>query len=100
MSAENESKQSQPIENEEHHPLSAQAQRDEEIAAIQQHSRHQPPGIQKPPEVPPAPASKALIMVGIALLILLVAGGLTLWDHMSHERALANETERETVPTV
>jgi membrane fusion protein, multidrug efflux system len=113
MSAENESKQnakragqsnaadpSQPIQNEEHPALSAQAQRDEEIAAIQQHSRHQPPAIQKPPEVPPAPASKALMMVGIALLILLVAGGLTLWDHMSHERALANETERETVPTV
>jgi multidrug efflux system membrane fusion protein len=114
MSAENESKQDakragqgnaadppQPIQNEEEHPaLSAQAQRDEEIAAIQQHSRHQPPAIQKPPEVPPAPASKALMMVGIALLILLVAGGLTLWDHMSHERALANETERETVPTV
>jgi multidrug efflux system membrane fusion protein len=113
MSAENESKQdakragqsnaadpSQPIQNEDHPALSAQAQRDEEIAAIQQHSRHQPPGIQKPPEVPPAPASKALMMVGIALLILLVAGGLTLWDHMSHERALANETERETVPTV
>jgi membrane fusion protein, multidrug efflux system len=29
-----------------------------------------------------------------------VAGGLTLWDHMTHERALAKETERETVPTV
>jgi multidrug efflux system membrane fusion protein len=113
MSAENESNQDAkragqsgaaapqpPIQNEEHHALSAQAQRDEEIAAIQQHSRHQPPAIQKPPEVPPAPASKALMMVSIALLILLVAGGLTLWDHLTHERALAKETERETVPTV
>jgi multidrug efflux system membrane fusion protein len=100
MSAENESKQPQPIESEEHHGLSAQAQRDAEIAEIQQHSRHQPPGIQKPPEVPPAPASKALTMVGIALLILLIAGALTLWDHVTHERALAKETERETVPTV
>jgi len=100
MSAENESKQPQPMESEEHHALSAQAQRDAEIADIQQHSRHQPPGIQKPPEVPPAPASKALTMVGIALLILLIAGALTLWDHVTHERALAKETERETVPTV
>ena len=100
MSAENESKQPQPIESEEHHALSTQAQRDAEIAEIQQHSRHQPPGIQKPPEVPPAPASKALTMVGIALLILLIAGALTLWDHVTHERALAKETERETVPTV
>jgi membrane fusion protein, multidrug efflux system len=113
MSAENESNKdakrvgqsnpadpSQPIQNEEHHALSAQAQRDEEIAAIQQHSRHQPPGIQKPPEVPPAPPGKALLMVAVVLLVLLVAGGLTLWDHVGHERALAKETERETVPTV
>jgi len=100
MSAENESKQPQPIESEEHHGLSAQAQRDAEVAEIQQLSRHQPPGIQKPPEVPPAPASKALTKVGIALLILLIAGALTLWDHVTHERALAKETERETVPTV
>ena len=51
MSAENESKpdatragqnddasSQQPIQSEEHHALSAQAQRDEEIAAIQQHA--------------------------------------------------------------
>jgi multidrug efflux system membrane fusion protein len=116
MSAENESKQNpedakrvgssdashppQPIQNEEPHARSAQAQRDEEIAAIQLHSRHQPPGIQKPPEVPPAPPGKALLMVAVVLLVLLVAGGLTLWDHVGHERALAKETERETVPTV
>jgi multidrug efflux system membrane fusion protein len=116
MSAENESKptpgdaerseptrdahQSQPEQNEEHHAHSAQAQRDEEIAAIQQHSRHQPPGIQKPPDLPPAPSAKALTIVGVLLLVLLIAGGLTLWDHLSRERALAKETERETVPTV
>jgi RND family efflux transporter MFP subunit len=115
MSAENESKptpdaqrseqgsgahQSQPGQNEEHHAHGAQAQRDEEIEAIQQHSRHQHPGIQKPPELPPASPRNALMMVAVALLVLLVAGGLTLWDHVSHNRALAKETERETVPTV
>jgi membrane fusion protein, multidrug efflux system len=116
MSAENESKQNsedaqrfergrdahppQPVQNEEHHARSAQAQRDEEIAAMQQHSRHQPPTIQRPPELPPAPPRKALTIVAVALLALLVAGGLTLWDHMSHDRALAKETERETIPTV
>jgi multidrug efflux system membrane fusion protein len=98
MSEENQSKPAGQAE--EHHALSAQAQRDEEIAALQQQSRHQPPGIQKPPEVPPAPPRKALTIVGVLLLILLLAGGLTLWDHVSHERALAKETERETVPTV
>jgi membrane fusion protein, multidrug efflux system len=87
-------------QTEEHHVLSAQAQRDEEIEAIQQHSKHQPPAIQRPPEVPPAPPQRALMIVGVLLLVLLIAGGLTLWSHMSHERALAKETERETVPTV
>jgi membrane fusion protein, multidrug efflux system len=116
MSVENESKQnpedgrrsapghdtsqSPPGQNEEHRILSAQAQRDEEIAEIQQHSRHQAPGIQKPPELPPAPPRTALMIVALVLLVLLVAGGLTLWDHVTHERALAKETERETVPTV
>ena len=89
----------QPGQAEEHH-RSAQAQRDEEIEAIQQHSKHQPPAIQRPPEVPPAPPRRALMIVGVLLLVLLLAGGLTLWSHMSHERALAKETERETVPTV
>ena len=32
-----------------HHQLSGQAQRDEEIVAMEQHSRHQPPSIQRPP---------------------------------------------------
>ena len=40
------------------------------------------------------------MIVGVLLLVLLLAGGLTLWDRVSHERALAKETERETVPTV
>jgi multidrug efflux system membrane fusion protein len=92
--------QSQPGPSEEHHALGVQAQRDEEIEEIQKRSRHQPPGIQRPPEVPPAPPRKALAIVGVLLLALLLAGGFTMLGHMSHERALANETERETIPTV
>jgi RND family efflux transporter MFP subunit len=91
---------SQQSEKEQPHALGAQAQRDEEIEEIQKRSRHQPPGIQKPPEVPPAPPRKALMIVGVLVLVLLIAGALTLWSHMSHERALAKETEIETVPTV
>jgi RND family efflux transporter MFP subunit len=104
MSAENESGQKSRetlvSHGEEHRAVSVQAQRDEEIEAIQHQSKHQHVGIQKPPEVPPAPPRKALTLVALALLVLLLAGGLTLWSHASHERALANETERETVPTV
>jgi RND family efflux transporter MFP subunit len=86
--------------DEEHYAQGAQAQRDEEIEAIQRHARHQHPGILKPPDVPPAPPRKAMMIVGVLLLLLLLAGALTLWDHVTHERALAKETERETVPTV
>ena len=83
-----------------HHALSSQTQRDEEIAEMQQHSKHQPPAIQPPPELPPAPPRRALMIVGVALMVLLVAGAITLIGHESHERALAKETERATVPTV
>jgi membrane fusion protein, multidrug efflux system len=92
--------QSQPGQSDGHHALGVQAQRDEEIEEIQMRSRHQPPGIQRPPEVPPAPPRKALAIVGVLLVVLLLAGGFTMLGHMSHERALANETERETIPTV
>jgi multidrug efflux system membrane fusion protein len=88
------------VEQPPHRAHSTQAQRDEEIAAMEEHSRHQPPTIQAPPELPAAPPRKALMMVALALLVLLVAGGLTLLSRASHERALANETERETIPTV
>ncbi len=83
-----------------HRAHSTQVQRDEEIAAMEEHSRHQPPTIQRPPELPPAPPRKALLIVGAALLVLLIAGAATLIDHATHERALAKETERETIPTV
>ena len=73
---------------------------DDEIAAIQAHSRHQTTTIQPPPEIPPAPPRRALMVVGVALLVLLVAGALTLINRESHERALAKETELETIPTV
>jgi len=85
---------------EEHHARTAQAVRDQEIEEIQRHSRRQPPGIQKPPDVPPAPPRKALMMVGVLLLLLLAAGAITLFLRVTHERALAKETERETIPTV
>jgi membrane fusion protein, multidrug efflux system len=95
-----EAQRSRQDQNEEPHAVGVQAQRDEEIEEIQKRSRHQPPSIQRPPELPPAPAGKALTIVGVLLLVLLVAGGITLLTRMSHERALAKETEIETIPTV
>jgi len=83
-----------------HRTAPTQAQIDEEIAAMREHSKHQPPTIQAPPELPPAPPRKALMIVGVALLILLAAGAVTLISRANHEQALAKETERDTVPTV
>lgn len=108
MSLESELNQTVDSETEEttrtaEQPLrahSAQAQRDEEIAAMQERSHHQPPTIQRPPEIPPAPPRKALVTVAVAVLVLVVAGAITLIGRASHERALAMETERATIPTV
>ena len=79
---------------------STRARQDQEILEMEEHSRHQPPSIQAPPELPPAPPRKAMLLVGLAVLALLVAGAITLIGRASHERALAKETERETIPTV
>ncbi len=76
------------------------SQIDEEIAAMEERSRHQTQTLTPPPELPPAPPRKALLMIGVALLILLAAGAVTLIGRETHERALAKETERSTVPTV
>jgi len=86
--------------NQVHRTVPTQAQIDEEIAAMREHSKHQPPTIQAPPELPPAPPRKALMIVGVALLVLLAAGAITLISRANHEEALAKETERDTIPTV
>ncbi|HYM75009.1 MAG TPA: efflux RND transporter periplasmic adaptor subunit [Candidatus Dormibacteraeota bacterium] len=91
MSVENEQRQVR---------TETQAQRDQEIAAIREHAKNQPQAIEPPPETAPAPPRKALMIVGVALLVLLTAGGITLIGRASHERALAKETERQTTPTV
>jgi membrane fusion protein, multidrug efflux system len=112
MSAENDFKQTssnmrseqgrdaQASQQGDDRPVGEQAKRDEEIQQLQQHSRHQRVGIQKPPDVPPAPPRKALMFVAVFLLVLLLAGAITLWGRATHNRALAKETERETIPTV
>ena len=84
----------------EHHEHLTRAQIDEEIAAMEEHSRHQTQTLQPPPELPPAPPRKALVIVAVALLLLLLAGAITLIARESHERALAKETEESTIPTV
>jgi len=93
----------QPSRPESAHELyvrTSKIQRDMEIEAIQEHSRHQTPGIERPPELPPAPPRKALTIVGISLLALLIAGGLSITGQVIHARTLARTTERDSVPAV
>jgi len=99
MTTENE-RQNAPQGEPPHRVRPSRMQVDEEIAAMQQRCRQEPPTIQRPPELPPASPRKALMVVGLALVALLIAGGATLLGHVSHESALAKETEREIVPTV
>lgn len=82
------------------HAVDVQAERDEEIEEIQKRARHQHVAIQAPPETPPAPPRKALTIVGVLLFVLILGGAITMLSRMSHDRALAKETELETIPTV
>ncbi len=77
-----------------------QVERDEEIEAIQQQSRHQHAEIQRPPEVPPASPGKAMLLAVVVVALLVLAGGLTLFERIARSKALAQETEQSAVPTV
>src|SRR5689334_21648381 len=52
------------------------------------------------PQVPPASPRTAKLVVGIVLLVLLVAGGLSILNRVMEGRALARETEKSAVPIV
>src|SRR5208283_1466124 len=60
----------------------------------------QAPEITPPPKLPPAPPRKALLLIGLALLLLLIGGVVTTLMRIRDSHVLANETERESVPTV
>jgi RND family efflux transporter MFP subunit len=52
------------------------------------------------PEVAPASSHTAKMVVGVALLVLLIAGALSVINRVTEGRALARETERSAVPIV
>jgi membrane fusion protein, multidrug efflux system len=89
-----------PKDGEQHRMHRTQQEIDDEIAAMEERSRHQQGTMQRPPEIPPARPGKALMIVGLVLLALIVAGAITLLSRASHDRALAKETEAATIPTL
>ena len=60
----------------------------------------QAPEISPPPKLPPAPPRKALLLIGLVLLLLVVGGVITMLTRMRDSHVLADETERESIPTV
>jgi RND family efflux transporter MFP subunit len=65
-----------------------------------EHPQHVHPDIVRPPDLPPAPAGRAKLLIGVALLVLLIAGAITYLNRRSETKALAKETEAVSVPTV
>jgi membrane fusion protein, multidrug efflux system len=53
-----------------------------------------------PPQLPPAKPRTAILLVGVVLLVLLLSGAGTMLKRVHDDRVLANETERNSVPTV
>lgn len=58
------------------------------------------PEIERPPDLPPAPAGRATILIGAVLLVLITAGVVTLLTRHGEADALAKETEAVSIPTV
>ncbi len=58
------------------------------------------PQVTPPPELPAAPPRKALMVVGLVLLVLLLSGAISLISRLRAGHALAKETEVEAVATV
>jgi len=56
--------------------------------------------VERPPDLPPAPASRAKILVGAVLLVLLTAGVVTFLTRRAETDALAKETDAVAIPTV
>src|SRR5271165_5286873 len=60
----------------------------------------QAPEITPPPKLPPATPRKALLLIGLVLLLMVIGGAIAMLMRIHDSHVLANETERESIPTV
>jgi membrane fusion protein, multidrug efflux system len=60
----------------------------------------QAPEITPPPPLPPATPRKALLLIGLVVLLLVIGGLIATMMRLRDSRVLADETERESIPTV
>ena len=63
-------------------------------------SEYGTPEIEPPSKLPPAAPRKALLVVGIVLALLIGGAVITMLERIHSNRVLANETEKESIPTV
>ena len=64
------------------------------------HEDHAAPEITAPPQLPPARPRKALMIVGVLVLLLVVAGVVSMVTRVHESRVLADETQQNSVLTV
>ena len=67
---------------------------------LTEESHHTPPQVTPPPELPPAPPRKAVIIVVLVVVVLALSGAASMFSRIRAGRALAKETEVDSVPTV
>ena len=61
---------------------------------------HAAPQITPPPKLPPARPRKALLIVGLVLLVLIAGGVVSMLTRVHDDHVLAEETQIDAVPTV
>jgi membrane fusion protein, multidrug efflux system len=62
--------------------------------------QHTPPEVTAPPELPAAPPRRAVIIVGLVVVVLVLSGVASMFSRFRAGRALAKETEIDSVATV
>ena len=63
-------------------------------------SQHTPPQVTPPPELPAAPPRTAIIIVVLVVVVLALSGAASMFSRIRAGRALAKETEIDSVATV
>jgi membrane fusion protein, multidrug efflux system len=75
-------------------------QTEPETSQAVEESRHTPPQVSPPPELPAAPPRKAVIIVVLIVVVLALSGAASMFSRIRAGRALAKETEIDSVATV
>jgi membrane fusion protein, multidrug efflux system len=75
-------------------------QREPEINRSMEESGRTTPQVTPPPELPPAPARKAVLIIVVVVVLLALSGAASMFSRIRAGRALAKETDIDSVATV